>query len=350
LIIDPLADAVQTADQRGQFGGVASSMQNDVNIDGSPIDEFMKIVGWEGQPKGRWYRDWENFVKIFPPFFPTPRPKTTPFVSPIMRETLPHYSGNSYIRIMHGEAEIILIGEYLSDGNGKQVTRSSVSEDMTQIVGDSFIVDQFDNAESDALYGTYLAEIITGSFRFGNRGVSVDGSTRNSSAGNNVQRYVKMSSDSSVLHDLFFSGVNESPATAFRNAPEPTGYPSSVLDRIVGGRSYASGSFFRGSAALKRKPAIKVSAYFRSNHWGYLSDIVQGVENAKTYELDNPGGSRIETSPVKVRFVSGESGELPIRTSSQNISKTSAVDTPYVDGQAVSRTAIDDEEIITIPE
>jgi hypothetical protein len=319
-------------------------------LEGPPIDDFMKIVEWNGMPRGFRFREWMNYLNTPAASIvdPQPRGNQTPFVSPIMRERLPHYSGNSWLRILHGEAEIILIGEYLADGSGKQITRGSFSDDMTQVVGDSFVVDQFDNAESDALYGTYLSDIVTGTFKSGDRGVSADGASRTATAGSNVQRYVKLTSDSVVLHDLFFSGVNESPASAHRNAPEPFGFVRNPFERILGGVSIASGSFFRGRAALKRKPAVKVSAYFRSNHWGYFSDLVQGVENTKTYELGDPGRGKIENSPVIVRFVSGVDPAIPVQTSSQNISKTSAVDTPYVDGQAVSRSPIDDEEIITI--
>jgi hypothetical protein len=302
-------------------------------------DEKFQIVGWTGVSRGSKWKDWGSFADVcYPPLFPPgPRKNVQPFVNPIMRETLPHYSGNSYLRIMHGEAEIILIGEYLTDGNGRQVTRGTFSDDFTQVVGDSFIVDGFDVAESDSLYGTYLSEILTGSIFSGNRGVAIDGATRNAKSGSNVQRFVKMSSDSSLIHDLFFSGVNESPASAFRNAPEPSSFVSTPLDKIIGGKTESSGSFFRGKSALKRKPAIKLSAYFRTNHWGFFSDLVEGVENTKTYEVGSPGSGLVSSAAVKVRFVTGSMATDGANTTSQNISKTSEVVTPYVDGESNSR-------------
>ena len=267
-----------------------------------------------------------------------PRRNVQAFINGILRETLSYYAGNSYLRVLPGEAEIILIGEYLSNNTGKQVSRNSYSDDLTQVVGNEFITDQFDNAEKDAFLGTYLAETVTGSIFDGTRQVAYDSSTIYAPAGSNVPRFVKVVDAGIVNSDFYFRGINESPASAYRNAPQEITFVTSSVQFQVGGLSEPSGSFFRGSAALKRKPAIGVSAYLRMNHHGYFFDILEGVENTRHFEIAKTGGAKFLNSPVVARFVSGGSPVLSQSTSCQNISRTGVNNTPFVDGQAVSRS------------
>jgi predicted DNA-binding helix-hairpin-helix protein len=99
----------------------------------------------------------------------------------------------------------------------------------------------------------------------------------------------------------------------------------------VGGIPIYSGSMFRGNAAYKRKPQIGVSAKFSGFSYGQFTDMIQGVENTKTYTVSSPSAAHFEHGPVKVRFFSGSSPIDATLTESINLSPTSIVDTPYFD-------------------
>lgn len=270
-----------------------------------------------------------------------------PFINGILREILSHYAGNSYLRVLPGEAEIILVGEYVKLDNGKEVSRTSISEDISIVIGEDFPTDQFDISEKDAFLGTYTAEDVQGSIFDDTRRVLYDTAIQSSgdpgvgfnkkSSKTSFKRFVKASNDGIINSDFYFKGINESPASAFKNAPQVTSFVEDPIHFEIGGATEESGSFFRGEAALKRKPAIGVSIYLNPKHHGYLSDLFYGIENTKQFNVGKIGSSKFVRPPIGVRFVSGSQDIPPLSSSSQNISKTGAVDTPFIDGQAVSR-------------
>lgn len=92
------------------------------------------------------------------------------------RKTLPH----SRLKILTGEAEIILIGDFLQDQIPSNVGRSTpTGEGITQIVGDSPVVDQSLLFNLDLLSGTLHTKIFTGAE--GPQGL-IDGQTSPESA------------------------------------------------------------------------------------------------------------------------------------------------------------------------
>jgi hypothetical protein len=328
----------------GGGGGVPCS----IYLEDSFQDEGFKIVGISGQQKGFFIQDILAKIDPITPAAPARRKSQQSFITQILKDRIGHYSGNSYLRILHGEAEIILIGEYVADDTGKNVNRNSFSSNISQVIGNDFSFDQYDVEEDESYRGTYLADFVTGSIFDGTREISYDRAIRSSAVNSNFTRFVKVNSSEEVLYDFYFSGSNESPASAFRNNPVPSGFVSNPLQNVLGGVSIASGSFFRGQAAFKTKPAIPVSAKLNPRHHGFVSDIVEGAENTRLFNIQNPDSRNTLSSPVRVNFVFENQVIKPsiaTRTSNQNISSTSEVNTPYIDGQAVSREPLENELI-----
>jgi len=76
------------------------------------------------------------------------------------RKTLPH----SRLKILTGEAEIVLIGDFLQDQTPTAVPRSTpAGEGITRVVGDDPVVDQSLLFNLDLLSGTLHTKIFTGS-------------------------------------------------------------------------------------------------------------------------------------------------------------------------------------------
>lgn len=328
----------------GGGGGVPCS----IYLDDPFENEGFKIVNSFGQRKGFFIQEILSKIDPITPPMAQPRKSQQPFITQILKDRIGHYSGNSYLRILHGEAEIILMGEYIVDDAGKNVNRNSFSSNISQVIGNDFSFDQYDIEEDESYRGTYLADFVTGSILDGTREIAYDRSIRSSEVNSNFSRFVKATSSEEVLYDFYFSGSNESPASSFRNNPVPSGFISNPLQEILGGVSIASGSFFRGKAAFKTKPAIPVSAKLNPRHHGFVSDIFEGTENTRLFNIQNPDSRNTLSSPVRVNFVFENQVIKPsiaTRTSNQNISPTSEVNTPYIDGQAVSREPLENELI-----
>jgi hypothetical protein len=267
----------------------------------------------------------------------TPRQKNQPYVTSILKENLIHFAGNSTLEINPGEAELILIGEYVSDGEVVEMMRDPVSPDVTLAIGDTPVSDDFRIAEIDSYRGSYLALTFTGKMSDGTRRVLYDGTVRSDSTGSgNVKAFVKMVSDEEILYDSYFTGVNESPLSAFRNASNLSTVPISslfpqALAKRIGGIPIYSGTIFRGNAAYKRKPQTGVSAKFSAFSYGQFKDLLEGVENTKTHTVTRLNAARFNQGPIKVRFFSGSDAIDPSLTTSINISPTAIVETPYFD-------------------
>jgi len=267
----------------------------------------------------------------------TPRSKNRPYTTSIFKENLIHFAGNSFLEIRPGDAELILVGEYVSDDEASEIMRDPISADISIPVGDTPVVDDFRIAEIDSYRGSYLALTFTGEMSDGNRRVAYDGTVRSTSGSSgNVRSFVKMASGEEILYDPYFSGVNESPLSAYRNAPNLPSVPISSLisnriASIVGGIPIYSGTIFRGNSAFKRKPAIGISAKFSGFSYGQHKDLLQGVDNTRTYMLDSPNSSKFSPSPVTVRFFSGVSPAIPSFTDSVNITADYTITAPYFD-------------------
>ena len=249
---------------------------------------------------------------------------TTPAVQPILKENIWHHAGASYLRILSGEAELILIGDYVQNESAAVITRTSILPGTT-LIGDELITDEFDIAESDALNGTYRSDILTGTIGgIFERAVAFDGASRNNASGSNVQRWYKVSSDHVVNSDLYFSGINESPNSAFKNSPNLPAQIVNPLAPILGGVSIASGSFFRGQPANKRKPSSFVSAYYNPKKYGQFRHLIEGIPYTQFYNLQQGGNKGKMKPPISITFESGSN-------SSQNLSKNSKIDGPFFD-------------------
>ena len=260
-----------------------------------------------------------------------------PYVASVLKEALIHFAGNSYLQVLPGDAEIILVGEYVSDEEGLQITRDPVSNDITTPIGDYPVTDEFRTAETDAYKGSYLSLTFTGNMSSGTRRVLYDGAERNeSSVSGTIRSFVRVTNTSEVLYDQFFSGVNESPVSAIRNAPNLSTVPSSslfskILASRIGGISIQSGTFFRGKPAFKRKPAIGISAKFSPFTYGQMKDLIGGVENTRTYQIDKPNSSKTSNGPLFVRFVSGGEKVDPSQTNSVNLTTRGIIQEPFFD-------------------
>ena len=344
-------EVLTTEFNNGSGGGVPCSVY--LEEDYLEKDGFnFNVVGYHGDDRSYSIRD---FLAKIEPITPVPPPRNRkaqqPFINGVLKERIGHYSGNSYLRILHGEAEIILVGEYVVDDAGKNINRNSLSTDISQTIGNDFAFDEYDIEEDESYRGTYLADFVTGSIFDGTRGVAFDLAIRSSESVNkNFSRFVKVVSENEVIHDLYFAGLNESPASAFRNDPVPSGFVSNPLQNVLGGVSVSSGSFFRGQPAFIRKPAIGVSARLNPRHHGFFSDIFEQTENTKIFNIKDSSSKNELSSPVTVGFRFENqviNPSIASRTTCQNISPTSAVDTPYVDGEAVSREPLE-TELITL--
>lgn len=265
------------------------------------------------------------------------RKQNEPYVAPILKEALIHFAGNSYLQVLPGEAEIILVGEYVSDETGLQVLRDPVSNEITIPVGDYPVTDEFRTAEVDAYKGTYLSLSFTGNMFSGTRRVLYDGASRDeNSVSGTVRSFVRATNTAEVLYDQYFSGVNESPASAIKNAPNLSTVASSSLfskglATRIGGISIQSGSFFRGKPAFKRKPTMGISAKFSPFSYGQMKDLIGGVENTRTYRIDKPNSSRTSNGPLLVRFVSGNVRVDPSQTNSVNLTTRGIILEPFFD-------------------
>ena len=249
---------------------------------------------------------------------------TTPAVQPILKENIWHHAGSSYLRILSGEAELILIGDYVQNESAAVITRTSILPGTT-LIGDELITDEFDIAESDALNGTYRSDILTGTIGgVFERAVAFNGANRNGISGSNVQRWYKVSSDHVVNSDLYFSGINESPNSAFKNSPNLSTQIVNPFAPILGGISIASGSFFRGQPANKRKPSSFVSAYYNPKKYGQFRHLIEGIPYTQFYNLQQGGNKGKMKPPISISFQSGSN-------SSQNLSKNSKIDGPFFD-------------------
>lgn len=284
----------------------------------------------------------------------TPRQKYNSFNVPILRERLLHFAGNSYLQILPGDAEIILIGEYVSDDEAVNPGRDPVSNDVSIPVGDSFVLDDFRVAEVESYVGSYLSLTFTGSMDDGTRRAIFDGAVRTGSQDpGNVRSTVKAVSPNIVNFDEFMTGVNDSPGPTSRNAPSsptvpvnPFGWGGEDLPKIVGGVQVASQSFFRGTVGnFKRKPRIGLAANLNPNSHGQFKDLIKGPINTKTYDVSKPHGGQFNDGPLTVKFIVTGTIVPPSQTTSQNISPTGIVENPYFDGHAVSRET--DELIVT---
>ena len=245
-------------------------------------------------------------------------PASVPAVQPILKEEIWHHAGASYLRILGGEAELILIGDYLENSKASNISRTNFIPGVTQI-GDYKKLDSFDIVEPDYLLGTYRSNIMAGNFP--NRYVADDGSRRNNSSGANIKRFYTVSSDSSINFDFYFNGLNESPNSAFRNRPD-NGVPEPSRDRI-GGASEPAKYRFRGDSATKAKPAIFISANYNPNSYGQFRDLFEGIPYTQFYDI-NLGGVKGQPKPAVENSFIG----TPV---SGNLSPYSRVDTPFID-------------------
>lgn len=288
----------------------------------------------------------------------TPREKYHAFASPILKENIIHFAGNSYLQILPGDAEIILVGEYVSEDEPIGIARDPVSNDISLPLGDGPVLDEFRVAEVETYRGTYLALVFTGSFQDGDRRAVYDASNRmfdeDAEAFPSVRSTVKAVSEKSIVYDIFMSGVNDSPGPEVRNSPTNKNVPASpfpaggiALTKIIGGVRVASQSFrFRNDNwSFRRKPRIGVSAELSPFSHGQPKDLIKGPINTKTYDITSPHGASGEEGPVKVKFYVTGTLTTGIQTNSQNVSSTAEVTTPYIDGHSNSRET--DELIVT---
>jgi len=135
------------------------------------------------------------------------KPAQKAFVNPILKEQIWHYAGNSYMRILPGSAEMILIGDYIRDGEKVEMIRTINSSNMSTTIGNDPVLDQYDNAEVSAYVGTYQSQVITGTMSNNTRGVDYDAALRVDSRSGTVGRFVVASNDSISLLDQYVSGV-----------------------------------------------------------------------------------------------------------------------------------------------
>ena len=133
--------------------------------------------------------------------------KNEAFINQVLKEKIWHYAGNSYMRILPGDAEIILIGDYTRDNKTKEKNRPISSTLVSTIVGDEFVSDGYDNSETSAYVGTYQSQIITGSMFDNTRGVAYEAAARGETNAGTIGKFVSLSINSISLLDQYISGV-----------------------------------------------------------------------------------------------------------------------------------------------
>lgn len=135
------------------------------------------------------------------------KPKQNAFINSVLKEQIWHYAGNSYMRILPGSAELILVGDYISNGEKIEKVRKINSPNISTIIGNDPVFDQYDNAEVSAYVGTYQSQVITGSMSNNTRAVDYDAASRVDSRSGTVGRFVVASNSTISLLDQYISGV-----------------------------------------------------------------------------------------------------------------------------------------------
>lgn len=99
----------------------------------------------------------------------------------------------------------------------------------------------------------------------------------------------------------------------------------------------------------------RVHAYFSTRHYGYFSDIIQGIRDTKYYSSDLSLNDNVTQSPVICRFYKNEKIIASVVTACSNIDEESRIFGPYIDGEIpkdqVQRTEyIDVSDVLTTTE
>jgi hypothetical protein len=117
------------------------------------------------------------------------RSKQTAMVDSILKNNIWHYAGNSYLRVLPGNAELLLIGDYIKDDSRSLNNKKINSSNISTVIGDNFISDQFETSEADAYAGTYISQNFDGSMALGTRGVVSDDAIRSQTSGGTIKPF-----------------------------------------------------------------------------------------------------------------------------------------------------------------
>jgi hypothetical protein len=135
------------------------------------------------------------------------REPQTAMINSILKNEIWHYAGNSYLRILPGSAELLLVGNYIREDTKVEYSKNIKSTNISNVIGDSLISDRFENSEFDAYVGTYITQNLTGSIFDGSRQITSDDAQRTSSSGGTIRLFKNSISDNVFILDQFLSGV-----------------------------------------------------------------------------------------------------------------------------------------------
>lgn len=102
------------------------------------------------------------------------------YCNPILKETIWHYAGNSYLKILPGQAELLLVGDYLKDNNSKERNRTINSNNVSIVIGDDPVLDQVESTEVEGFRSTMAAQKVEGNIFDNTRKVIKDTAIRSS--------------------------------------------------------------------------------------------------------------------------------------------------------------------------
>jgi hypothetical protein len=135
------------------------------------------------------------------------RAAQTAMINPILKNQIWHYAGNSYLRVLPGSAQLLLVGNYIREDNKIEYNRSKQFPDVTTVIGNDLITDQYENAEYDAYAGTYITQNFGGDIFDGTRKIISDDALRNSSSGGTIKLFKNLTNNKILILDQFISGV-----------------------------------------------------------------------------------------------------------------------------------------------
>jgi hypothetical protein len=128
-------------------------------------------------------------------------------INPIIKNDIWHYAGNSYIRVLPGEAQLLLIGDYIKDERKIEYSKTKRSPNISVVIGENLISDKFETSEYDAYAGTYITQNFTGNIFDETRQISSDDAVRTSNSGGTIKLF-KVSNNRTIrVLDQFLSGV-----------------------------------------------------------------------------------------------------------------------------------------------
>jgi len=249
------------------------------------------------------------------------------FLTGVYKDDTMLYGPTSYIRVLPGIGELKLEGRFLRDGESVNVQGNSFGE-VSTVIGD-VPYDQFVVTETDGYYGGIFDEIITGSTDLtslplrGVAGHATAGDIKGNFSINRfftvyTERYVRDYFDDPIRNTLRTTGSLPGSTTSGYKIPQ-----KAVLSSVHYG-------YLRDF--LETPPNQVLAPRLKDTPFNDSTVNVKFIEKSSMQFNDVNEFQKSQTSPLSVQ------GTI---TTSQNVSRTAALDGPYKDGEFTDRDAIE---------